>query len=48
MKFLSFLKRAKEVKESGWSIEQYIEAANLLFIEQHEKAFKRKNAWPFW
>ena len=42
MKFLSFLQRAKEVKESGWSIEQYIEAANILFIEQHKKSFKRK------
>jgi len=42
MVFVSFLQKAKEINVSGWSIELYIEAANLLFIEQHEKSFKRK------
>ena len=40
--FLFFFKKAKAVKQSGWSIEQYIEAANILFIEQHERSFKFK------
>mmetsp|Transcript_9979 Transcript_9979/g.11207 ORF Transcript_9979/g.11207 Transcript_9979/m.11207 type:complete len:85 (+) Transcript_9979:575-829(+) len=43
MEFLSFLQKFKEVKQSGWSIEQYIAAANILFIEQHVKPFKYKS-----
>ena len=38
--FLAFLHAAKTVEQSGWSVEQYIEAANILFIAQHSKPFK--------
>ena len=31
------------MKQSGWSIEQYIDAANILFIKQHAKPFKYKS-----
>ena len=40
--FLAFLHAAKTVEQSGWSIEQYIEAANILFIAQHSKPFKHR------
>ena len=42
MSFLDFLKKAKAVKQSGWSLEQYIEAVNILLIEQHNRSFKFK------
>ena len=42
MKFLSFLQKSKAVKQSGWSLEQYIDHANILYIEQHGKSFKYK------
>ena len=40
--FLAFLHAAKTVEQSGWSVEQYIEAANILFIAQHSKPFKHR------
>ena len=42
IKFVGYLQRTKAVEQSGWGIDDYINAADLLWQEQYKKPFKHK------